>query len=413
MKTPIVALLVVATTLLFAGCNKKQSAEASHTHTESCSHDADEHDHDADDHDHDHAGKAGHEGHEDHDHGHSHDGEIAFSHAQAEAVGLQTETVAPRAFSSVIKTGGRIQAPQGNEQTVAATASGLVSFANSSITEGTAVSAGEVIANIASQGLQDGDATAKARIAYEAAKREYERAERLVADKIISQKEYEAARAAYETARASYQGIAASAGAKGVSVKAGMGGYIKQLLVGQGEYVAVGQPIAVISQSKRLQLRADVPESRYSQLGSIADANFKSAYDGTKVYRLADLGGRLVSTSRSAAGGSAFIPVVFEFDNVGDVIPGSYAEVYLKTTPREGVLTLPVSALTEEQGLYFVYVKTEPDAYVKRSVKPGQSDGERVEIVSGIVPGDEVVTQGAVNVKLASGSGEIPHGHQH
>jgi multidrug efflux pump subunit AcrA (membrane-fusion protein) len=104
---------------------------------------------------------------------------------------------------------------------------------------------------------------------------------------------------------------------------------------------------------------------------------------------------------------------VFEFDNVGDVIPGSYAEVYLKTTPREGVLTLPVSALTEEQGLYFVYVKTEPDAYVKRSVKPGQSDGERVEIVSGIAPGDEVVTQGAVNVKLASGSGEIPHGHQH
>ena len=451
MKTPFVALLVVATTLFFAGCNKQQAADSSHTHTEACSHDhaaeadhdhnhdhdhaeghshADGHDHEDDhqhasdgscnhdhDHDHDHAGSAGHEGHEGHNHGssesgHAHvDGEIAFSKAKAEAVGLTTETVAPRTFSSVIKTGGRIQAPQGNEQTVAATASGIVSFSNSSITEGTAVKTGETLASISSQGLQDGDATAKARIAFDAAKREYERAERLVADKIISQKEFGQARAAYETARASYQGIAANAGAKGVNVKAGMGGYVKQLLVSQGEYVAVGQPIAVIAQSKGLQLRADVPESRYAQLGSIADANFKPAYDSGKLFRLADLQGRLVSASRSSSTGSAFIPVVFEFDNVGDVVPGSYAEVYLKTTPREGVLTLPISALTEEQGLYYVYVQIEPEAYVKRLVKPGQNDGERVEILDGVKPGEKVVSTGAVNVKLASASGEIPHGH--
>jgi hypothetical protein len=36
-----------------------------------------------------------------------------------------------------------------------------------------------------------------------------------------------------------------------------------------------------------------------------------------------------------------------------------------------------------------------------------------VEITSGLQQGENVVTHGAYNVKLASASGEIPHGHSH
>ena len=47
-------------------------------------------------------------------------------------------------------------------------------------------------------------------------------------------------------------------------------------------------------------------------------------------------------------------------------------------------------------------------------VKLGESNGIRTEIVSGLKPGDNVVTKGAYNVKLASASNIIPaHTHNH
>ena len=57
----------------------------------------------------------------------------------------------------------------------------------------------------------------------------------------------------------------------------------------------------------------------------------------------------------------ANIPVTFEFDNKGDVIPGSFVEVFLLSSPMENVLSLPHSALTEEQGSFFVYLQLDEE----------------------------------------------------
>ena len=43
----------------------------------------------------------------------------------------------------------------------------------------------------------------------------------------------------------------------------------------------------------------------------------------------------------------------------------------------------------------------------------GQDDGVRIEIVRGLSAGDEVVTHGAYQVKLAAASTVIPEGHHH
>ena len=350
--------------------------------------------------------------HDDHDHEaeaaeEHHAGEIVLTEAQIAEIELTTETVSPGDFTSVLKVGGEVQSSAGDEQTVVATMAGVVHFADKSITEGTSVGSGQTIATISAKGLQDGDQVAKARAAYESAERELKRAEQLIADKVISQRDYEQAKLNYETARATYQ-----SGATGGSVSAGISGFVKQLLVSQGDFVAVGQPIAVISQNRRLQLRAQVPQSRYQQLQGVSSANFRMAYDGETLHRLSDLNGRLVSAGRSVDN-SGYVPVTFEFDNVGNILAGSYAEVYLLTSPRSGVITVANTALTEEQGLYFVYVQIEPDAFVKRQVTLGTTNGERTEVTSGLTAGESVVTRGAVNVKLASASGAIPHSHEH
>ena len=108
------------------------------------------------------------------------------------------------------------------------------------------------------------------------------------------------------------------------------------------------------------------------------------------------------------------MPGSFEFNNTGDVVQGSYAEIYLITQDRPNVITLPLTALTEEQGIHFVYVQIDAEGYRKQEVTLGESDGERVEILTGVKQGDRVVTKGAVQVRLASAANAIPaHNHNH
>ena len=78
------------------------------------------------------------------------------------------------------------------------------------------------------------------------------------------------------------------------------------------------------------------------------------------------------------------------------------------------VLALPVTALTEEQGLYFVYLQLDEEGYKKQEVTLGAGNGKEVQILTGLKAGDRVVTKGAYQVKLASASNAIPaHSHEH
>ncbi len=376
----------------------------------SCSHSGDAHDHEShgDAHEkeiHEHENKDAHEGHE---------GEIIFSQAQAKAVGLTTETVKVGPFNDVIKVSGQIMASSLGEHTVVASSSGIVTLMPAATTEGNRINSGQTIASISSRNLQDGDPTERARIDYETALREYNRSKTLASQKIISQKEMELVEQRFRTAKANYEGIAKTVTDRGVSVKAGMSGYVKNISVTQGDYVSMGQPIMTITQTRRLMLRADMPQQRYGQLKTVSTANFRPASDN-KIYKLKDLNGKLLSYGKTAQQTGPYITVTFEFDNVGDLMAGTYADVYLIGSERQGVISIPKTALTEDQGIYHVYtkVKGEKDAYLKREVTIGQDNGQRVEIISGLHNGDEVVTKGTYQIKLASIQTTIPHGHSH
>ena len=200
---------------------------------------------------------------------------------------------------------------------------------------------------------------------------------------------------------------------KGAAVKSPMNGYVKSCLVKEGDYVTTGQPLMTVSQTRRLMLKAEVSERYYPELGRINSANIKTPYDN-KVYRLSELNGRLLSYGKTSGDASYYIPVTFEFDNRGNLIPGSFVEVYLLAAKRQGVISVPVSALTEEQGLNFVYIQVDAEGYKKQEVKLGGNDDTRVEILSGLKGGEKVVTEGAVHVKLAAASNAIPaHTHNH
>ena len=198
-----------------------------------------------------------------------------------------------------------------------------------------------------------------------------------------------------------------------VSVVSPLNGYLKNIQVKEGDYVSVGQPLATISQNNRLVLRADVSERYYNDLPMIQTANFMTPYDNA-LYKLSDLRGRLLSYGKASDMNSFYVPVTFEFDNKGAVIPGSFVEIFLLTEPMENVLSVPVSALIEEQGVYSVFIRLDEEGYKKQWVTLGANNGSEVQILSGLKPGDEVVTRGAYQIKLSSASNAIPaHSHSH
>ena len=349
------------------------------------------------------------EGEEHHHHG---NGTIEFSAEQAEAAGLQTDTLKPGGFCGVIRVSGEILPAQGEEKTAVATSSGILTFADRRIVPGTGVSQGAAIALISAKEMAEGDPAAKAKAAFDAAEKELDRMSGLVETGAVSRKEYEQAELAYENAKTEYEAFRGRSGKSGLSVISPISGFVKQVLVNDGEYVSAGQAIAVITRSRKLVLQADVPEKYYGRLSCIRSANFKPSCSD-RTYSISELGGRLVSTGKVASEGSFYVPVTFEFNNIGDFIPGLFSEIYLLEAEREGVISVPETALTEEQGVYFVYLKTGDDDYRKQEVKTGESDGIRREILSGLKPGDVVVTEGAFQVKLASVSGVVPEGHTH
>lgn len=412
----------VLCTYLMAGCaghaTHGEHDAHDHAHEEAHDHTHDHaHDHAAEGHDH--ASEAAHEHADGHDHEHEHEtggahpGEIIFKKALAEAVGLQTRTIEPGPFVDVIKTTGRILTAQGDESVVVATVPGIVSFGNLPFIDGTPVRKGQTLLNLASNTLSDGNYALKIKLAYETARKEYERMKELVGDKIVSAKDFEQARLTYENAKAAYDAVGGKASSKGVAVVAPLGGYLKNLQVKEGDYVAVGQPLATISQNNRLVLQADVSEKYFQYLPAIRSANFRTPYDN-RLYQLDDLHGRLLSYGKASDANSFYIPVTFEFDNKGAVIPGSFVEIYLLAAPLENVISVPVSALIEEQGIYSVFIQLDEEGYKKQEVTVGADNGADVQILSGLHPGDQVVTQGAYQIKLSSASNAIPaHSHQH
>lgn len=420
LKAIFSGVLCIAVCWSLASCKNSQNTGA-HGHSEEIheghSHDGHVHDHEGHEH-------GAHENHAGHDHsGHSHEGdihsegegspdEIILSAESAAAAGVKAETIIPGKFRSVLEVSGRIMPAPGNESTVVANVPGVVSFA-APLVEGSRVNEGSPMFTISSSNLQDGDPVQRARIAYETAQKEYERAAKLVEDNIVSRQEYEAAKGRYETARLTYEALAADGSGNGTAVKSPASGYVESCLVKEGDYVSVGTPLATVLSGNSMYLKADVSERYLSRLPGVKSANFRLSYSD-KVFSTAGLDGRLLGYGRSTDETNAYIPVTFAINASDDILAGAYAQIWLLSEERDGVISLPVEAITEEQGHNFVYIQLDPTCYKKQEVTLGATDGNRYEILSGLNGGETVVTHGAIHVKLASASNAIPaHSHSH
>ncbi len=343
-------------------------------------------------------------------------GDITYLKEQAWKVAFANAPVRREPFSGILRATGQILPAPGDDVLITATTRGIVRRSGTRTLAGSAVSSGTTLFTISGGNITEANsdlAFQQAKATYEKAKSDFERSTELVKYTIISQREFLQTKLAFDNAEAAFNAISANYSVNGQRVVSPKSGFLKSILVDDGQFVEAGTPLASISQNKSLILQANVSQRHFADLRNISSATFRVLGSDTQ-YDTATMNGRLIAFGKSANPDSPFLPVHFELPNTSGLIPGTAAEVFLRTTPIPDALIVPVTALMEEQGNMYVYVQTSGERFLKRAVTLGANDGIHVQLLSGVAEGERVVTKGAYQIKLSSASGTLPaHGHEH
>lgn len=342
---------------------------------------------------------------------------VTFTKEQSWKVDFATALPRLQPFGQAVQTVAQVQPAIGDQMTVVAKSNGTLLFSSPQFTEGGAIAKGSAIATVSSDGFVNDNLAvnlAEAKNNYEVAKQNYERAKSLVDSKIVSQQDFLEKQSAYENAKLSYENLLRNSQDGSSRITAPMSGYITQILVPNGGYVSVGQPIMVISQNKNIVLKAEIPLRYAAVLPSIADANIENPATGD-VCSLTELKGRVLSYAKAATSDQLMLPITLEISNMSGFTTGSFVKMWLLAQSQGQAMVIPKSALIEEQGNYYVFVQLTPELFEKKPVKTGATDGKNVEVLSGLTPDQRIVTRGALLVKLAKAAGALdPHaGHVH
>lgn len=322
--------------------------------------------------------------------------------------------VTEEAFPLIIKTSGKILPAPGDETLITAVHSGTINL-NSNLIEGKKVAKGQVISKISSNLIHENlrNKYLEAKNRFEKAKIEYNRAKKLIDEKLISESEFLEAKLNYESTKNNFENIARFYNDGNENVVAPTNGYIRTVFVQEGQFIEDGQPIASIIKNKRIVLKADIPQQYNNLAPGFYTANFSPVYTD-KLFILDKLNGERTSYSSALSENSFFTAVYFEFDANKEIIPGSYAEVFLKSAFINNSLLIPASALMEDQGNYFVFVMDDGEHYEKRYIGIGNTDGQKAEVTHGLEHGEYIVSKGAYHVYLASlGNAAPAHTHSH
>lgn len=385
--------------------------------------------------------------HQHHSHG-IHDEGIKFTKEQQWKNDFATaEAIRGRARPSLSAT-ATIKARPDGEALLAAPAAGLLRPAGRLAQIGQHVKKGQVLAYLAPRLGGDTDQatlqadTGKARIALEQARRERERMEALFQDEAIAEKRLLEARDHERLATTELQAAQArqgqlagndgsGSGNAGIAIRAPIDGSIADLGVTAGAFVTEGNPLFHIADTARLWLEARVPEHEIGRLGAMDAAALDGAsftVDGYGQPFAIEPGknGRLIAVGGVIDASTRTVPVIFEFDNPGNLRLGmtARAQLYLgageaketeaaeKTEKMEKTLLIPASAVQDENGTSVVYVQTGGESFERRLVRVGARDGTRIAILDGLEAGQRVVSQGAYLIRLAT-SMSTAVGHTH
>ncbi|WP_079243065.1 efflux RND transporter periplasmic adaptor subunit [Chryseobacterium indologenes] len=175
-------------------------------------------------------------------------------------------------------------------------------------------------------------------------------------------------------------------------VRAPIKGEIISNKIVNGQYLkGDADPVMIIAELSKVWISGDVKEK---------DIRFVNTGDQVSVkvsaYPDRNITGKVYHVNEIVDEDTRSIKVLIECDNPDRKLkPGMYATVNFSTTPEKAVM-IPVTALMQQDNSQYVWVKTGKHQYAKRSVTTGETDQKTVRIISGLKPGETIMTEGGI-----------------
>jgi multidrug efflux pump subunit AcrA (membrane-fusion protein) len=202
-----------------------------------------------------------------------------------------------------------------------------------------------------------------------------------------------------------------------VMLPAPMAGTVATVKIAPGQPVGPDDVLVEIVNLEVVEAAAQVPQHLAGALRAGQSARIRVAAYPDKVFEAT-----LAHLATEADAGDGTLEAAFHVANPDKLLrPGMRAEFTIVTGKREGVMAVPRAAVLGDGGRRFVMVKDYEleHAFLRTGIETGAMNDGFVEVVSGLFPGDEVVTRGVWNLASATSSVSLreamdaAHGHPH
>ncbi len=167
-------------------------------------------------------------------------------------------------------------------------------------------------------------------------------------------------------------------------------GLVAEVTFDEGEFVALGQPLARVVNLDEMWIDMQVGESRLGDVELGREATFSvPAYPGE------EFRGSIETISPAGDPASRSFLVRVAVENADHRLKGGmFAVVTIPVNSREGVTVVPKSAVRQEGKFRSIFL-IEGDTVVKRPVKLGLASGDFIELLDeDLEPGRRIVTLG-------------------
>lgn len=267
------------------------------------------------------------------------------------------------------------------------------------VEEGDKVKKGEILAKIDDGGLSNRLIQMKAQLAL--AETTYERQKRLWDQEIGSEIQFLQSKTNYESQKAAVEQMQSQLGK--FYIRAPFTGVVDDVIKDQGTVVSPGGPgsevFRVINLSN-MYIEASVPESYITSVTKGKEVKvFFPVLNETIKSTVKETGNYINPNNRSF---TVEIPVS---NNKGNVKPNLTARVHINDYRNKAALLIPQSTISENaEGEQYAYIVTDISkdniATAKKTIiTTGKTQGDFVEVLSGIESGQSIIVEGARSVK--------------
>lgn len=201
---------------------------------------------------------------------------------------------------------------------------------------------------------------------------------------------FESALQTAKNLRASIQASEASAKLadrqlRDTDIRAPFDGYVEKRLVNLGELVKTQMPVMTVVRMDPLKVMAEIPERMAPWISTGQPVELRvDAYPDKKFTGKLSRISPTVNTSTRAFPFEALVP-----NADASLKPGTFARVHIETGRLDETVTVSYAALQYRYGVNRVFV-VDGDKLVVRELKVGERLGDRIEILSGVSPGEQV-----------------------